>query len=115
MDMAPRGAQAGCSPGRNGRPSVQFHPVLLCNLKSVMTSTTQGIAPANLFAALATTPAPNDVDTAQPQLSACEVSLNDSQIQSATAPTRIRECLCSYERTTGEAARPPPFPSLKTD
>ena len=78
-------------------------------------STTQGIAPANLFAALATTPAPNDVDTAQPQLSAREVSLNDSQIQSATAPTRIRECLCSYERTTGEAARPPPFPSLKTD
>jgi hypothetical protein len=37
MDAAPGGAQEGCSPGRNGRPSVQFHPVILCNLKPVMT------------------------------------------------------------------------------
>jgi hypothetical protein len=39
MDAAPGGAQAGCSPGRNGRPSVQFHPVILCD-KPVMTDAT---------------------------------------------------------------------------
>lgn len=72
-------------------------------------STTEGIATANLSAALATTSVRNDVDTAQPQLSASEANLQDRRIQSAPAPTRTHQHLCSCERTIGEAARPPPF------
>jgi hypothetical protein len=72
-------------------------------------STTQVVATANLRVALATTSAWNDVVAAQPQLSASEANLHASRIQSAPAPTRIRQYLCSCERTTGQAARPPPF------
>ena len=56
-----------------------------------------------------TTPERKDVDTARPQLLASEASLHDRRVQSAPAPTRDSLSLCSYERTTGQAARPPPF------
>ena len=72
-----------------------------------------GIATANhsalLPAAPETTPERKDVDTAPPQLLASEASLRDRRAQSAPAPTRDSLSLCSYERTTGQAARPPPF------
>ena len=70
---------------------------------------TQAIATANLRAALATSSARNDVDTAQPHLSASQATLYDSRIQSAARPTRSHEYAFSCERTTGEAARPPPL------
>jgi hypothetical protein len=72
-------------------------------------STTRAIATANLSAARATHSVRNEIDTAQPQLLASEPSPYDSRIQSAPAPTRIQQCLYSCERTTGQAARPPPF------
>ena len=56
-----------------------------------------------------TTPEPKDVDAARPQLLAAEASLHDRRVQSAPAPTRDSVSLCSYERTTDQAARPPPF------
>ena len=56
-----------------------------------------------------TTPVQKDVDSARPQLLASEASLHDRRAQSAPAPTRDPVSLCSYERTTGQAARPPPF------
>jgi hypothetical protein len=68
-----------------------------------------GIATANHSALLAATPERNDVDTARPQLLASEASLHDGRVQSAPAPTRDSWSVCSYERTTGQAARPPPF------
>ena len=68
-----------------------------------------GIAAANHSALLASTPERKHVDSARPQLLASEVSLRDPQVQSAPAPTRDSLSLCSYERTTGQAARPPPF------
>ena len=72
-----------------------------------------GIAAANHGALLAatpeTTPERTDVDTARPQPLACEASLHDRRVQPAPAPTRDSLSLCSYERTTGQAARPPPF------
>ena len=68
-----------------------------------------GIAPANHSALLAATPERNDVDTAQPPLLASEASLYDRRVESAPAPTRDALSLWSYERTTGQAARPPPF------
>ena len=68
-----------------------------------------GIATANHSALLAATPERKDVDTARPQLLASEASLHDRRVQSAPAPTRDSVSLCSYERTTGQAARPPPF------
>ena len=67
------------------------------------------IAPANHSALLAATPERNGVDTAPPQLLASEASLPDRRVQSAPAPIRDALSLCSYERTTGQAARPPPF------
>ena len=71
-----------------------------------------GIAAANHSALLPTTPETiperKDVDTA-PQLLASEASLHDRRAQSAPAPTRDSVSLCSYERTTDQAARPPPF------
>ena len=69
----------------------------------------QGIATANHGVLLASTPAQKDVDTAPPQLLASEASLCDRRVQSAPAPTRNSLSLCSYERTTGQVARPPPF------
>ena len=67
------------------------------------------IATANHSALLAATPERNGVDTAPPQLLASEASLPDRRVQSAPAPIRDALSLCSYERTTGQAARPPPF------
>jgi hypothetical protein len=69
----------------------------------------QGIATANHGVLLASTPAQKDVDTARPQLLASEASMCDRRVQSAPAPTRNSLSLCSYERTTGQVARPPPF------
>ena len=69
-----------------------------------------GIAAANHSALLPTTPERKDVDTARPQLLPSEASLHDRRVQSAPAtPTRDSVSLCSYERTTDQAARPPPF------
>ena len=72
-----------------------------------------GIAAANHSAVLPTTPETmperKDVDTARPQLLASEASRPDRRVQSAPAPTRDSVSLCSYERTTDQAARPPPF------
>jgi hypothetical protein len=72
-----------------------------------------GIAKANHSAILPatpqTTPEWKDVDTARPQLLASEASLHDRRVQFAPAPTRDSLSLCSYERTTDQAARPPPF------
>ena len=67
------------------------------------------IATANHSALPATTLERKNVDTARPQLLASEASLHDRRVQSAPAPTRDSLSLCSYERTTGQAARPPPF------
>ena len=69
-----------------------------------------GIATAHC-ALLATTLERKDVDTARPQLLASEASLHDRRVQSAPAPAPTRDSLslCSYERTTDQAARPPPF------
>jgi len=76
-------------------------------------STHPGIGAANhsalLPTTLETTPDRKDVDTALPQLWASEASLHDPRVQSAPAPTRDSMSLCSYERTTDQAARPPPF------
>ena len=70
-----------------------------------------GIAAANHSALLPATPATaperKGVDTARPLAS--EASLHDRRVQSAPAPTRDSVSLCSYERTTDQAARPPPF------
>jgi len=68
-----------------------------------------GIGAASLGELLAATPERKNVDTARPQLLAFEASLHDSRVQSAPAPARDSLSLCSYERTTGQAARPPPF------
>ena len=72
-----------------------------------------GIAAANHNALLPTPPetAPErkDVDTARQQLLASDASLHDRRVQSTPAPTRYSVSLCSDERTTDQAARPPPF------
>ena len=68
-----------------------------------------GVATAHHGALLASTLEWKDVDTARPQLLSFEASLHDGRVQSAPAPTRDSVSLCSYERTTGQAARPPPF------
>jgi hypothetical protein len=67
------------------------------------------VATASVSAALRATPVQKDVDTAPLPLLASEASLHDRRVQSAPAPTRDSSSLCSYERTTGQAARPPPF------
>ena len=76
-------------------------------------SSRRAIAAANHSALLPTTaettPERKDVDAAPPQLLASEASLQDGRVQSAPAPTRDSLSLCSYERTTDQAARPPPF------
>jgi hypothetical protein len=68
-----------------------------------------GIATAHHSALLAATPVRRDVDTARPQLLASDASLHDRRVQSAPAPIRDSSSWCSYERTTSQAARPPPF------
>ena len=69
------------------------------------------VVPAANHGALLAAAAPEwkNVDTARPQLLASEASLHDRRVESAPAPTRDSLSLCSYERTTGQAARPPPF------
>ena len=84
----------------NGRARVSVHR---------RHSSHPAIATANHSALLAATPERNGVDTAPPQLLASEASLPDRRVQSAPAPIRDALSLCSYERTTGQAARPPPF------
>ena len=68
-----------------------------------------GIATANHGALLQATPVRYHVDTAGPQLLASEESLPDCRGQSTPAPTRDSLSLRSCERTTAQAARPPPF------
>jgi hypothetical protein len=76
-------------------------------------SSRRAIAAANHSALLPTTaettPDRKDVDAAPPQLLASEARLQDARVQSAPAPTRDSLSLCSYERTTDQAARPPPL------
>ena len=84
----------------NGRASISVHRHHSSHL---------GIATANQSALPATAPVRKDVDTARPQLLASEASLYDRRVQSAPATTRDSLSLCSYERTAGQAARPPPF------
>jgi hypothetical protein len=72
-----------------------------------------GIAAANhsvlLPASPETTSGLKDVDTAPPQLLASDATLRDRRAQCAPAPIRDSLSPCSYERATGQAARPPPF------
>jgi hypothetical protein len=69
-----------------------------------------GIAAPSHSALLETTPVRTGVDTAPPQLLASEARLPDRRVESASAPTRdSSSSLCSYERTTDQGARPPPF------
>ena len=68
-----------------------------------------GIATANQSVLLAATPEWKHVDATRPQLLAYEASLHYRRIQPAPAPTRDSLSVCSYERTTDQAARPPPF------
>ena len=60
-----------------------------------------------------TTIVPNSKEaaTAPSQLLASEATLHDSRVQSTPAPTRDCVSLCPHERTTSQAARPPPFQS----
>ena len=84
----------------NGRAAISVHR---------HHSSHPGIGAASHGALLATAPEWKNVDTARPQLLASEASLHDRRVQSGPAPTRDSVSLCSYERTTGQAARPPPF------
>ena len=68
-----------------------------------------GVTTAHHGALLASTVQWKDVDAAPPQLLVSEASLHEDRVQSAPAPTRDSVSLCSYEHTTGQAARPPPF------
>ena len=87
--------------GTNGRARVSVHREH---------SSHPVVAAANYSALLvAATPEWKYVDTAQPQLSASEACLHDRRVESAPAPTRDSVSLCSSERTTDQAARPPPF------
>src|ERR1043166_2876339 len=66
---------------------------------------------AQFSAALAAQPLRPPVDAGQPQpqlLLASEASLRVGRSPAAPAPTRIQSSICSCERTTGQAARPPP-------
>lgn len=83
----------------NGRPAASLHR---------HHGSHPGVATANHSALLAATPVPKHVDAAPPLL-ASEASLYDRRVPCPPAPTRDSVSLCSYERTTGQAARPPPF------
>lgn len=67
------------------------------------------VAAANDSALLAATVVDRDVDTALAPLLASEANLHEGVAHSAPAPARESDSLCSRERTTGQAARPPPF------
>ena len=68
-----------------------------------------GVKAANHGAMLAATPQWKHVDAARPQFLASEAVLRHRRVQSAPAATRDSVSLCSGKRTTGQAARPPPF------
>jgi hypothetical protein len=68
----------------------------------------QVIATAN-HGVLASTPGQKDLETARPQVLASEAIAHDGRVQSTPAPTRDSFSLRSYERATGQFARPPPF------
>ena len=68
-----------------------------------------GVAAADHRALLASTVDPNQVDIAPLPLLASAASVGDGRAQSTPAPTRNSVSSCSYECTTSEAARPPPF------
>ena len=72
-------------------------------------SSRPGVTTAHHSALLAPTLEWKDVDTARPQLVASEASVHDGRVQSAPAPTRDALSVRSYERTTAQSARPPPF------
>ena len=67
-----------------------------------------GITTAHHGALLASTVEWKDVDAARPLLLASEASLHGGRVQSAPAPTSDALSVRSYERTTAQAARPPP-------
>lgn len=71
-----------------------------------------GVAAASQSALQAATPfqpVQQHVDAARPPLVASEASVCDRRVQCAPAPTRDCVSSCSYERTTAQGARPPPF------
>jgi hypothetical protein len=72
-------------------------------------SSRSSVAPGNAGALLAAAPQWKHVDTLRPQLLASEASVQHRRVQSAPAPTRDSVSLCACERTTDQAARPPPF------
>lgn len=86
--------------GTNGRARVSVHR---------HRSSHRVVAAANVSAALPTTFVRKDVDTAPQALLASEAGQHDRRVQSAPAPIGESSSLCSCERTTGQAARPPPF------
>jgi len=67
------------------------------------------VAAANHGELLAATTQWKHVDTAPPQFLASEATRHHRRAQSAPSPTRNSVSLCSRERTTAQAARPPPF------
>jgi len=69
------------------------------------------VAAASHGALLAAAPVQKDVDPALVPLLASEARVLDRPVQSAPAPARESASLCSCERTTGQAARPPPLQS----
>jgi hypothetical protein len=69
------------------------------------------VAAASQGALLAAAPVQKDVDPALAPLLASEALVSERPVQSAPAPAREFPPLRSRERTTGEAARPPPFQS----
>jgi hypothetical protein len=86
--------------GTNGRARVSVH---------THRSSRQIMAAANVRAALPTSHVQKDVETTPPTLLASEASPPDGHVQPTPAPAREFSSLCSCERTTGQAARPPPF------
>src|SRR6185437_580416 len=66
-------------------------------------------AAANFSAAQPTAPVRKDVDAARPALLASEARVPGRRVQPAPAPTGDSSSWCSCERTTGQAARPPPL------
>ena len=71
--------------------------------RAVVAAANQG----ELLAAAA--PEWKNVDAALTPLLASEARQHDRRVESAPAPSRDSVSLRSYERTTSQAARPPPF------
>ena len=64
---------------------------------------------ANISAALTTNARPIDDHTGQPQPSLSEATLDDGRIHYVPSPIRFLRSFSSRERTSTEAARPPPL------